>query len=107
MTKDIHEQCVGAIGAVQFFPVPIGANSQPPPRGVNFAKALRPLRVIANTLVCLWMEVPMPSVFSAPKDDAGNLSISAFMQESIHRRESETAQAEFAPQTYSIRNIEI
>ncbi len=49
----------------------------------------------------------MPSVFSAPKDNTGNLPIRAFVQESIRRRESETAQAEFAPQTQSAWNIEI
>jgi hypothetical protein len=84
MTKDIHKQCVGAIGAVQFFPLPIGTNPRSLRRGVNFAKTLRPLWVIANPLVYLWMEVPMPSVFGAPKDDAGNLSIRSFVQESIH-----------------------
>jgi hypothetical protein len=53
------------------------------------------------------MEVPVTSILRTSKDDAGNLPIRAFVQESIYRRESQIAQTEFAPQTDAIRNIEI
>lgn len=74
---------------------------------MDFIKPLAPRLIATDSLVRRGMEVSVLSIFISPKDDAGNLSIRAFIYKSIHGRESETAQTEFAPQTYSFWNIEI
>ena len=53
------------------------------------------------------MEIAVSAIVISPKDNAGSLSVCPFVQKSIHRRESEIAKTEFAPQTYSARDIEI
>ncbi len=72
---------------------------------MNLVQALLPFRGGADSLICFWVEVSVTSILIAPKDNAGSLSIRAFVQKSILRRECETAKTEFAPQTYSLRDI--
>src|ERR1700760_4438852 len=77
MTKDVHEECIGAICAIQFFPLPIGANPRPLRGGVNFFEAPAPLWIATNFLIRSWVEVSMPAILVSPKDDAGDLPIRA------------------------------
>jgi hypothetical protein len=74
---------------------------------VNFFEAFAPLSIAADSLVHSRMEVSMSAIVVSPKDDAGDLPIRMFVQKSIHRRESETAETEFAQQTDTTWNIEI
>lgn len=84
MAKDVHEQRVRTIGTVQFFPLPIGANSRPLRRGVNFFETPVPLSIATNSTVYSRVEVAMPAIVVPPKDDAGSLPIRLFMQKSIY-----------------------
>jgi hypothetical protein len=74
---------------------------------MHFIKPFAPPFIAADSLVRCRVEVSVLSSIISPKNDAGNLPIRAFIQKPIHRRESEIAQTEFAPQTYSFWDIEI
>ena len=107
MTKDVHQQRIGAIGAVQFFPPPISTKARSLRGSVNLFEAFAPLSTAADFLVRSRMEVSMSAIVVSPKDYAGDLPIRMFVQKSIHRRESEATETEFAQRTDITRKIEI
>ncbi len=94
MTKDIHEQSVGAVCAVQLFPLPVRARPGSLGSSVNFLKAPCPLRIVANPLIRERVKVSMPAILATSEDDAGNFSIRTLIEKSMSRREPQIAEAQ-------------
>jgi hypothetical protein len=72
---------------------------------VNFLKAPRPLRILANPLICEWVKVSMPAILAASEDDAGNFSICTLIEKSMSRREPQIAEAQLSFQADAARRI--
>jgi hypothetical protein len=105
MTKDIHQERIGAIGAVQFFPLPIRAGPGSLRSRMHFAEPLHPLFVSANAFVRERMKVSMPAILSMSEEDAGNLPVGAFIEKPMSRCEPQTTETQFGPQAHTVRDI--
>ncbi len=71
VAEDVHQESVGAVGAVQLHPLPVGAGADTAMCGVSFGKAMMPVGVGADGGVACGMEVSVSRLFVAAKDDAG------------------------------------
>jgi hypothetical protein len=93
MAEDIHEQGIGAIRAVKFLPLPVRAKPNSFGGGMYFLETPCPSGIAANSLVGQGVKVPVPAIISTAEDDAGNLSVRAFIQEAMRDCESQVAEA--------------
>ena len=71
MAEDVHEKSVGAVGGVEFAPLPIFAGSGAAGGGVDFGEAMEPCGVGADVGVGVGMEVAVAALFVATEDDYG------------------------------------
>ena len=73
VAKNVHQKCIGAIGAVQLHPLPIGSCANAAVGGVGLCEPARPCGVGADGGVTGGGEVAvadLPGLFIAAEDDA-------------------------------------
>ena len=74
VAEDVHQERIGAIGAVQLHPLPVGSCANAAVGGVGLGEAARPCGVGADGGVTGGMEVAVAGVlglFIVAEDDAG------------------------------------
>jgi hypothetical protein len=86
MAEDIHQKSVGAIGAVQFPPVPVGSCTNSGVSGVDLGKTPGPVWIGADSSIACRVKVavtPMFVLLLMAEDDARLRACSLFMEEPI------------------------
>jgi hypothetical protein len=63
VTKDIHQQRVGAITGIEFAPISIMACKDSVGRGVRLDQSFTPFRIVQDSLVGSRVKISMPSPF--------------------------------------------
>ncbi len=81
VAEDVHQEGVGAVGAVEFHPTPIGAGAGAAMGGVDFGEAALPFRVGADGGIAGGVEVAVAGLVVAAEDDAGLAAGGLFVQE--------------------------
>jgi hypothetical protein len=95
ITEDIHEKSIRAMSAIQLLPLPVGARSGAFEGCVDFIKPLRPLRVVADSLVGKGMKIAMSTMIIRSKENAGNGAIGLLIRELMTFRKCQCAGSEF------------
>ena len=73
---------------------------------MDLFEAFRPSFVRTNSAIRLGVKISMPAVFLPSEDNAGNATVCALVQVPMHRRKAQGPEAEFAAETYSVRNVD-
>ena len=71
VAEDVHEESVGAIGGVQFHPLPIFTSTGAARGGVGFGETAKPHGVGADLLIGGCVEVAVSAMLIAAEDDCG------------------------------------
>ena len=71
VAEDVHEKGVGAVGGIEFHPLPVLAGSGTAGGGVWFGEAMEPCGVGADVDVGVGMEVAVAALLVAAEDNCG------------------------------------
>ena len=81
VAEDVHQKGVGAVGAVELHPWPIGTGTGAAMGGVDFGKAALPVGIGTDGGVAGRVEVAVASLIVAAEDDAGLATGGLLVQE--------------------------
>lgn len=95
--KDIHQQSVRTVRAVEFLPPP-RTGLRPARRGVDFQEAPRPIRIGADVPLGDGMEISVPVVVIASEDNARNIAGSECVRRAIDGGDLLVSGSQFLPQ---------
>ena len=96
MAEDVHQEGVGAVGAVQLHPFPVGSSADAAMCGVGLCEATGPFGVGADGGVAGGVKVAVCGLFAAAEDDAGLGAGGLFVQKMVRRGEVLSASVEVA-----------
>ena len=81
VAEDVHQESVGAVGAVELHPWPVGAGSRAAMGGMDLGEAALPFGVGADGGVAGGVEVAVAGLIVSAKDDAGLAAGGLLVQE--------------------------
>ncbi len=98
VAEDVHQEGVGAVGAVELHPWPVGAGAGSAMGGVDFGEAVLPVGIGADGGVAVGVEVAVAGLVVAAEDDAGLAAGGLLVQELARDSEMLGAGVEIAAQ---------
>lgn len=101
VAEDVHQEGVGAVGAVEFHPLPVGSCTNAAAAGMSFGEATRPGGVGADGSVACGMEVAVAGLVGLlfmAEEDAGFGTGGLLVQEAADGGEMLGAGVEVAAQ---------
>jgi len=98
VAEDVHQEGVGAVGAVELHPGPVGAGSGAAMGGVDFGEAAVPFGIGADGGIAGWVEVAVAGLVVAAEDNAGFVAGGLLVQEAAGGGEVLGAGVEIAAQ---------
>src|SRR5580698_4105474 len=96
IAKNIHQQCVRTIRAIQFHPSPVCPAFRFPRGSMDFFQPASPKRLRANSFVRSGVKIPVASRLVSTKDDAGYFTVQDFMEMFFRSREGQSTTAELS-----------
>jgi len=82
VAEDVHQEGVGAVGAVELHPWPVGTGAGSAMGSMDFGEAALPVGVVADGGVAGGVEVAVAGLVVAAEEDAGLAAGGLFVQES-------------------------